>query len=171
MESIFSISQQHPTADGTNKLRERGEKKKNISPFTIMTVKVPEQLFLWMSLHSFCDCLGTKRGSVNLSHEQVNNPRNSSWEQEGNVKGTGVAFFFLSFFLSRSHSQNINSKHACKTMHTHKHTHAGTLTFPRCIVTTLRSHRSWGIDKSLRPESGAEVGLIEMNFRKGGTPN
>lgn len=40
---------------------------------------------------------------------------------------------------------------------------------PHCDHTTL--YRSGGIDKSLRPESGAEVGLIEMNFRKGGTPN
>lgn len=34
-----------------------------------------------------------------------------------------------------------------------------------CIVITVR-YVHHGIDKSLRPERGAEVGLIEMNFRK-----
>lgn len=37
--------------------------------------------------------LETKQRSVHLSHEPVNNPCNSSWKQEGNVKGTGVPVF------------------------------------------------------------------------------
>lgn len=50
--------------------------------------------------------------------------------------------------------------HACQQhKNTHTHTH---LLYEHAVL-----GRSWGIDKSLRPERGAEVGLIEMNFRGG----
>lgn len=75
--------------------------------------------------------------------------------------------------LCRGHTRNVNSstqeKKKIKKSREYIRTHA-----TRWPHTALR--RSGGIDKWLGPGSGAEVGLIEMNFsEKGGgggaTPN
>lgn len=104
--------------------------------------------------------LKTALRSVNTTLQFIISPRRKCQGQKTPPKPQTHLFFGVEVINSTLHANNIPYTHTHTHMLSHTPTHTVTLHSQHAVP-----RRSWGIDKLLRPESGAEVGLIEMNFR------